>query len=141
MPVDYPDFMTHVERTPIQKLEHQIFGVKSWENQPIDPEREILLNWNIPDNSYYYCIDSVFIIIDTLYPLTAVIDICNDQNNPSWISVLVSKGNGNLDLVVSRQGAFSLAYPAAIRFRVLNYRRKTAYTSVYCNYFRYPKEG
>jgi hypothetical protein len=137
MSLDYPDSFEHVERTPIQKLDYQIFGIRSAENQNLAASSTGTSIWNIPDDGYYYLIDTIFFIVNHFQPFDAFLDLANDQAAPSWYTLANKRGKGDLDLIVSRMGSFSLKYPRAVRFRVYNYRTSTIQWSVFCNYFKY----
>ena len=137
MSLDYPDSVEHVERTPIQKLDYQIYGILSVEPLVCPPAQWTSYIWNIPDDGYYYLIDTIFFGMDHLYIFGASIDLALDQSAPVWSTLAYKTKEGCTELVVSRMGSFALKYPKAVRFRVYNYRATTVNLYLYCNYFKY----
>jgi len=140
MTIDFPDSVEHVERTPIQKLDYQIYGIYSAENESGAASAYDSVIWNIPDDGYYYLIDTIFFVVDHLLPFDAFLDLCDDQLDPKFYTLAVKRGNGDVEMVASRMGAFSIIYPKAVQFRIYNYRTTAIYWSVYCNYFKYAIE-
>lgn len=141
MSLDYPDYMIHVERTPIQKLPYQIYGVQRGEYISCSANSEASAVWNIPHDGYYYSIDTIFFMIDSLFPFTAFVDMTNDQNNPQWFTIAAARNNGCVEFSISRMGALALLYPSAIRFRIFNHRSVNIMWFYYCNFFKYQKEA
>ena len=141
MSIDFPDNFLHVERTPIQKLDYQIYGIHSGEGLAANANSSATSVWNIPDDGYYYTIDTIFFIVNHLFPFISYLDLADNQAAPSWYTIAAKTENGCSEINPSRMGALALLYPRAIRFRIFNYRSVAIVWYYYCNFFKYFRES
>jgi len=137
MPQDYPDFMLDVDRSPVQKLEYQIYGVHSGEGLSAPANTQVYSKWDVPDDDYYYAIDTLFVFVNHLFPVTVCIDLADDQSSPSWYTLGAKNGSGCVEMSLSRMGSFAIRYPSTIRFRLINSRDVSVTWNYYCNFYKY----
>lgn len=137
---DYPDGMLWVDRSPIQKMRYQIFGVQSWENVEIPSMGYKTFDFQIPNDGYTYVIDTIFTAISKLYIYIAYIDICTDYTNPTWTEIAASKFEGSGELVLSKAMALGLKYPNALRVGIINTSNLSFYAAIYITYYKFMEE-
>jgi hypothetical protein len=134
---DYPDYMQDVDRSPVQKTGYQIYGVHSAENQVAAANNLSSDIWNIPDDGYYYLVESVYFIANHLFAFDGYISMAYDQLAPSFFIVSYKRNEGDVQLDMSAFGSFAIRYPVALAFRMFNYRSVSTIWSVYVNYYKY----
>jgi len=134
---DHPDFMQDVDRSPVQNIGYQIYGVYSAENIVAAANSLSSSCWNIPNDSYWYQVESVYIIVDHLFLFETYVSKADNQSAPVWsiLSRTFEEGHSVIDL--SLLGAFNITYPGAMTFGIYNYRNSSVTWSVYANYYKY----
>lgn len=134
---DYPDFYLHVERSPIQPTQYQELQVWNWEYRSVGSLATDHLDIAIPDDGYFYSIDTISVVTtaEGLMQLSAY--YCNDYSTPSWVTLRMQRFQYWTEMVISKLGAFYLTYPQGFRILLENLSEKTIYWNCYVVGFRY----
>jgi hypothetical protein len=134
---DYPDYMQDVDRSPVQNIGYQTYGVHSVENQVCAANSLGSNIWDIPDDGYWYQIESVFFIVNHLYPFGSYIETAPNQHIPVWSVISSANDNGSSVMDMSMLGSFSVRHPVSLKFSIYNFRLVSVTWNVYANYYKY----
>ena len=140
MALDTPDSMVHVERTPVQKLGSQILGTYTAEEIECSAEDYAYQIWDIPDDGYFYALNTCSIAVMDLMLFDAFIDFSDARDPYDWHCAKYSKPEGLGEMIINSMGVHAFSYPASVRFCIYNYRGIDVLWNVYCYYFKYKLE-
>lgn len=134
---DYPDFYLHVERSPIQPTRYQELVIYNYNNRSVSAGAGDAIYIQMPNDGYYYNIDSVCFSCDTNGLMRCAVSYCNDYGSPTWYVVAVKMLEIDCIIPVSQQGILAITYPGALSLYFKNLSGHTVLWSAYVTAFRY----
>jgi hypothetical protein len=113
--VDYPDFYEHVERSPTQPTSDQVYGIVASGQRNVAASTKDYYTYNLPNDGRQYIIDTIFLYWTAKGTIFSFVNYSATQVAPVWIGLAAKAADYSTDYVLSRQGAFNLTYPNALR--------------------------